>query len=97
MMAGVDLGQKRPAAFTLAIWDKLLVVLGEVDIGPRPDPIPPITPVAMVDFCVYLVLLAILMTLFMKMREVIVGVMVQDVEVGLNISCTILFTIKNRF
>ena len=34
-MVDVDLGQKIPATFTISIWNKLLVVIGEVDIGIR--------------------------------------------------------------
>ena len=72
------------ATFPLSIWDKLLLVMGEVDIGPRPDTVHPITHVTMVDCCVYLVLLAMWMIIFMKTRKVLVGVTVQDVAVGLN-------------
>ena len=81
-MENVDLGQKRPATFTIKIWDKLLVVIVEVDIGPRPSTLTTITQVTMVNCCVYLVLIAMWMILFMKMKEVIVWGKVKYVEVG---------------
>ena len=43
MVADVDLGLKIPTTFILATLEKLLVVIGEVDIGPIPDIIFPIT------------------------------------------------------
>ena len=57
---------------------------------------PPITPVSMVDCYVYLILLAMLIIVFMKTKEKIVGVMVQDVEVGTNRSATLIFTIMEK-
>ena len=50
----------------------------------------------MVYCCICLVLLVILMIVFMNMKDVIVGVTVQDVESGLNISATIHFTIVDK-
>ena len=84
MMIDVYLGLKITATFPLVIWDRLLVVMVDVDIGPRPATLPPITQVTMSYCCVYLVLLAMWMIIFMKTREVLVGVTVQDVAVGLN-------------
>ena len=52
----------------------------------------PATHVTMVDCCIYLVLLAMLMIVFLKMKEFIVGVMVQDLEVCLKRSANINFT-----
>ena len=52
MMADTDLGLKRTATFPLVIQDKLLVVMGDVDIGPIPATIYPITKVTMVDCCI---------------------------------------------
>ena len=80
----MDLGLKRSATFPLAIWDKLLVVMVEVDIGLIPATLPPITQVIMVYCCVYLVIIAICMMVFIKMKHLIVGVMVQDMEVGIS-------------
>ena len=92
MMEDMEKYLKKPATFTLAKLEKMLVVIGEVDIGPIPSTITPITQVAMVYFCVYLVLLVMLMIVFTKIKDVIVGVMVQYVEVGLKISATIPLT-----
>ena len=41
MIVDVDIGLKRPPTFTLTIKDILLVVMGELDIGPRPATITP--------------------------------------------------------
>ena len=41
MMVDVDLGLEIPDTFPLKIQEKLLVVMGEFDIGPRPTTIPP--------------------------------------------------------
>ena len=96
MVEDVDLGLKRPSTFLLKIREKLLVVMGEVDIGTIPATITPINQVTMVDFCVYLALLTMLMVVFVKMKGVIVGVVVQDVEVGLDISASINFTMIEK-
>ena len=84
MMADVYLVLNIPAIFTLAVLDKLLVITGDVDIVSSPATITPITQVTMVYCCLYLFLLAILMIVFMKIKKVIVGVTMKDVEVGLN-------------
>ena len=72
------------------------MVVVEVYICPRPSTFPPITQVFMVYVGVYLVLLVMLMILFMKKKEVIVGVMVQDLEVGLKRSATLTFKIMDK-
>ena len=95
-MVHVDIGIKIPANFTLAIHEKILLAMGEVDIGPRPATIPPITHVNMIDCCIYLVLLAMWMIVSMKIKEVIVGLMVQDLELGFKISDTLPFTIMEK-
>ena len=59
------------------------MVIGEVGIGPILATITPMTQVTMVDYCLYLVLLAMLMIVFTKMEEVIAGLIIQDMEVGL--------------
>ena len=96
MMADMDLGLKRPSNFPIATLDKLLVVIGEVDIGPRPATIPPITQVTIVDCWIYLLLIVMLIILFMKMKEIIVDVMVKDVGLGIKISATIHFIIMEK-
>ena len=50
----------------------------------------------MVYCCVYLVLLAMLMILFTKIKEVIVGLMVKDVKVGIKRSATIPLTMMDK-
>ena len=77
MVTDMDIGLNIPGTFLLVILEKLLVVIGEVDIYPRPATIPPVTHVTMLDCFVYLVLLFMLMILFLETNEVIVGVMVQ--------------------
>ena len=67
-MVEVDLGIKIPANFTIEIWEKLLVMMGEVDIGTIPDTPPPITHRNMVDCCIYLVFLTTWMIVFMKIK-----------------------------
>ena len=56
---------------------------GEVDIGTIPSTLPTITQLNMLYCFIYLVLLVMLMIFFMKIKEVIVGVMVQGVQVGI--------------
>ena len=65
MMEDVGLGLNRPATFHLSIWNKLLMAIVEVDIGPRPATLPPITQVTMVDCFIYLLILIMSMILFM--------------------------------
>ena len=44
----MDKGIKIPATFPLTIHDKMLVVMGDTDIGPRLDTLTPITHMTMV-------------------------------------------------
>ena len=68
MMANMDLGINRPATLLLSIWKKLfIIIIGDVDIGPRPAAIPTITQVTMVYCFVYMFVLVILMIFFMTM------------------------------
>ena len=64
MMEDVELDIKRPATLTFTITEKVLMVTGEADIGLRPEPLPPIIQVSLVDCLVFL---------FMFMREVDIG------------------------
>ena len=66
MMADVDIGLKRPATITLTILEKLLTVIGEVDIGPIKATLTPIIQVTMVYCCVYLLILVFLIIFFMQ-------------------------------
>ena len=85
MMVYVDLDLKRPANFLITIQDKLLLVMGELDIGPRPSTIHPITHVTMTDCLLY-----------MNFKEEIVRVMVQDMEVGIKRSTTLPLNCSRR-
>ena len=67
-MVHVDIGIKIPANFTLAIHEKILLAMGEVDIGPRPATLSPITHMDKVDCCIYLVLMSMWMIVLMKMK-----------------------------
>ena len=95
-MVDVDIGIKRTANLPLSIREKLLVVMANVDIYPIPSTLNPIAQVTIVDCCIYLVLIDMWMVAFMKMKEVIVGMMVQDLEVCLNISVTLPFAIMYK-
>ena len=64
-MTEVDLGLKIPATIPLKIWKKLLMVIGEVGISPRQATLPPITHVTILNFCVYLLILVMLVIFFM--------------------------------
>ena len=66
MVADVDLGLNVPATFPLVTLEKLLVVVGDVDIDPITDTLSAITHAAMVYCCVYLVLLVMLVIFFIK-------------------------------
>ena len=59
-MEDVNLGLKRPATLTLSMVNEVLMVMGEVDIGIRPDDLPPIPHVGVVDCWFTLVLLVLL-------------------------------------
>ena len=69
------------------------MVVGEVDIGPRPDTLPPITQATMVYFFVHLLLLVVFMKVFMKIKEVIAVMMMEDVDLGLKRTATLPFKI----
>ena len=95
-MEDVGIGLNRPTTFPLETLEKMLVGIGDVDIGTRPATLTTITQVTMLYCCVYLVLLVMLMILLMKMKELIVVLMSQDVEVGLNRSYTITSTMMEE-
>ena len=67
-MTDMDLGLNIPDTFPLETLEKLLVVIGELDIGPRLATPPPITQLTVVYCCVYLVLIVMLMIVFMKIK-----------------------------
>ena len=69
------------------------MVMGEVKIGFRPDNIPPIIQVILVDCCVYLLLIVVFAKVFMTMKEMIVSMMMEDVDLGLKIPTTLIMKI----
>ena len=89
MIKDVDLSLKRPATLPFEKLEKLLVVIGELHICPRPATLPFINQVTMVGCCVFLVLFVMFMTVFMKINGVILRVMLEDVEVYLKRSATL--------
>ena len=68
VMADLDLVLKRSATIPLKILDKLLMVIGDVDIGPRPVTISPITHVTMLYCFVDMFILVVSMIFFMTMK-----------------------------
>ena len=63
-MEDVELGLKRSATLPFTITEKVLMFMGEVDIGLRPAILPPIIQVSLVDHWIFL---------FVVMREVYIG------------------------
>ena len=96
MMEDLDLGLKRPANLLFTVVEQELMVMGDLDIGLRPDNIPPITHKIMLDWFVYLFLLDVSKKLFMEMEEVIVLMIMEDVYLGLNRPDTLPFTTMDK-
>ena len=48
IMEDVDIGLKIPSTLLLSIWNKMFVVIGEMDIGPTPPILPSKTQVTIV-------------------------------------------------
>ena len=67
MTKDVDQGQDKKANLLLEICKKLLMKILEVDIGPRPETLPPINQVNMVDFFIYLLIIVVSMIVFITM------------------------------
>ena len=82
MMEEGDLGLNIPETLSLRISEKVLMVMGEVDIGLRPEIITPIMQLNVVDFCVYLLLLTSFKKTFMVIKEIIVVATIEDVDLG---------------
>ena len=82
IMVDIDIGIKMPDTSPLGILEKMLMALEEVDICSRPVTLPPISQVTMLYFCLYMLLLVVSMIVFMEMKEVILGLVMEDVEVG---------------
>ena len=92
MVEDGDLGLKIPANIPLSIVDKLLTVYVEVDLGSIPATLPPVTKFAVVYCCIYLLLIFMFIKLFVSMKEVIVRVIMEDVDLSLNIQSNLPFT-----
>ena len=67
MTKDVDQGQDKKANLLLEICKKLLMKILEVDIGPRPETLPPINQVNIVDFFIYLLIIVVSMIVFITM------------------------------
>ena len=67
MTKDVDQGQDKKANLLLEICKKLLMKILEVDIGPRPETLPPINQVNMVYFFIYLLIIVVSMIVFITM------------------------------
>ena len=72
------------------------MVIGEVDIGIIPATITPRTPMTMVYFCVYLMLIFVLMKMFISMKQFIVVVITEDVDLGIKIPATLPLTTADK-
>ena len=66
MMTDVDIGLNKPSTIPIEICKKMLTMIGDVDIGPRPENLSSITHVTMVDCCVHLLILVVSMIVFVK-------------------------------
>ena len=73
----------RPATIIFTIVEKVLMVMGEAEIGLITATLPPIIQVAMVDFWVYLLLLVLSKKVFMVTKEVIVAVIMEEADLGI--------------
>ena len=67
-----------------------------MDIVTRPATIPLINQVTIAYCCVYLVLLVMWMVVLITMKELILGVMVQDVGVSLERPDTLILTMTDK-
>ena len=96
MMADVGFCFNRTATLSIIILEKMLMVNEEVDIGTRPDTLPTTTQVTMLDCYVYLLLLVVFTKVFMTMKDVIPGLMMEDVALFHKRPVTLTFTITEK-
>ena len=82
-MLDVNIGLKRSSNIHLAIVEKVLMLTRDVDIGIIPATLSTITHMTVVVCCVYMFLIFMSMKAFMAMKEVIVVVMMEDVDIGI--------------
>ena len=92
----MDLVLKRLATITISIVEKLLMLTGEVGIGTRTATITPTTQLTMVDCCIYLLLIVALTKLFTTMKEVILRIIMEDMELYHKRTATITFTMVDK-
>ena len=105
MLIHVNIGHKRPATLPLSIGEHDLMLKGEVDIGLRPSTITLVTKVSVVYFRLFQEILLVVMGELdigprpdtIPSKQVIVGVMVKDVEVGLKRSTTLPCSMLDKF
>ena len=97
MMEYLDLAIKRPATLLFSIMEKMFVVMGEVNVGPRPANISPIIQMTIIYCWIYLLLLVLFMNFFMVTKEVIILVIMEDMDLDIKIPDTILFKIIWKF
>ena len=83
MTEDVDLALKRPATLILTITEKVLMVMGDVDIGIRTATISTIIYINVVDYWVYLLLLVMFTKVLMVTKEVILVANMEVVDLGL--------------
>ena len=68
-MTDIYSGLKIPDTLPFSIVDKVLIVIGELDIGLRPATLPPVTQVTVVYCWASRFILVLLINFFIKMRE----------------------------
>ena len=73
-MEEVNLYLKIPGNINISIVEEALTVTGEAGIGLRPDTIPPITQLGMLECWVALLILVLFTKVFMVMKEVEIGI-----------------------
>ena len=93
MTEEVDLGLNRLATILFTTTDKMLIVMGEVDIGLRTATLPPINQVILLYYWYFMLLLVLLTKVFMLMKEFIVVVIIEEMDLGLKRPATLPFTI----
>ena len=96
MVEGVDFGLKRPSTLIFKIMDKVLIVVGDVDIVIRPANISPKTQFTMLYCYVYLSFLSISTKVCTVIKEVIVVVIREDMFLCLNRTAIIPLTITEK-
>ena len=79
-MKVVGLGFKRPATLTFKIVDKVLMMMGDIDIGLRPATFPTITQLEMLACWVSIFILGLFTKLLIVVKEIITVMMMEEVN-----------------